>query len=108
MFLLIYSSHICVIRFSEYLAYEILHTDLILGEAFCVYIFFYFPDLGLSVYNGLHLQWFAFFFFDGLTEKQRVNCLPHPKHITCFGNSENSCFFLRPLLPSACYAGCEK
>ena len=77
------------------------YTDLIIGEAFCVYIFFYFPDLGLSVYNGLHV-------FDGLTEKQRVNCLPHPKHITCFGNSENSHFFLRPLLPSACYAGCEK
>ena len=56
----------------------------------------------VCIYNGLH------FFFDGLTEKQRVNCLPHPKHITCFGNSENSCFFLRPLLPSACYAGCEK
>ena len=28
-------------------------TDLILGEAFCIFIFFYFPDSGLSVLNGL-------------------------------------------------------
>ena len=27
-------------------------TDLILGEAFCVFIFFYFLDSGLSVLNG--------------------------------------------------------
>ena len=25
-------------------------TDLILGEAFCIFIFFYFPDSGLSVF----------------------------------------------------------
>ena len=29
-------------------------TDLILGEAFCIFIFFHFPDSGLSVFNGLH------------------------------------------------------
>ena len=28
-------------------------TDLILGEAFCLFIFFYFLDSGLSVLNGL-------------------------------------------------------
>ena len=29
------------------------HADLILGEAFCIFIFFYFLDSGLSVLNGL-------------------------------------------------------
>ena len=29
-------------------------TDLILGEAFCIFTFFHFPDSGLSVFNGLH------------------------------------------------------
>ena len=29
------------------------HTDLILGEAFFIFIFFYFPDSALSVLNGL-------------------------------------------------------
>ena len=29
-------------------------TDLILGEAFGMFIFFYFPDSGLSVLTGLH------------------------------------------------------
>ena len=28
-------------------------TDLILGEAFCIFIFFYFLDSGLSVLNSL-------------------------------------------------------
>ena len=28
-------------------------TDLILGEAFCIFIFFYFVDSGLSLLNGL-------------------------------------------------------
>ena len=28
-------------------------TDLILGEAFCIFTFFYFPHSGLSVLNGL-------------------------------------------------------
>ena len=28
-------------------------TDLILGEAFCIFIFFYFLDSGLSVFSGL-------------------------------------------------------
>ena len=29
------------------------HTGLILSEAFCIFIFFYFLDSGLSVLNGL-------------------------------------------------------
>ena len=29
-------------------------TDLIHGEAFCIFIFFHFPDSGLSVLIGLH------------------------------------------------------
>ena len=29
------------------------HTDLTLGEAFCILIFLYFPDFELSVLNGL-------------------------------------------------------
>jgi len=47
-------------------------TDLILGEAFC--IFFHFPDSGLPVLSGFHF----YSFFDGvilkktcLTEKLR-------------------------------------
>ena len=28
-------------------------SDLILGEAFCIFIYFYFLDSGLSVLNGL-------------------------------------------------------
>ena len=28
-------------------------TDLILGKVFCLFIFFYFQDSGLSVSNGL-------------------------------------------------------
>ena len=31
-------------------------TNLILGEAFCIFIFFYFLDSGLSVLNGLQLN----------------------------------------------------
>ena len=31
-------------------------TDLILGEAFCIFIFFYFLDSGLSVLNGLQFH----------------------------------------------------
>ena len=65
------------------------YTDLILGEAFCVYIFFYFPDLGLSVYNGLR------FFFYGLTEKQRVNC-----HLT--PNTEPVKLGIQKTLVSSC------
>ena len=30
------------------------HTDLILGEAFCIFIFFHFSDSGLSALTGLH------------------------------------------------------
>ena len=43
-------------------------TDLILGEAFCIFIFFYFLDSGLSVLNGLQ------FYFDCVTVKT-----PHRK-----------------------------
>ena len=37
--------------------------DLILGEAFCIFIFFHFPDSGLSLLNDLRL------IFDGVTVK---------------------------------------
>ena len=45
-------------------------TDLILGEAFCIFIFFYFLDSGLSVLNGCN------FIFDCVTVKT-----PHRKDI---------------------------
>ena len=38
-------------------------TDLILGEAICILIFFRFPDSGLSVLNV------CIFIFDGVTVK---------------------------------------
>ena len=38
-------------------------TDLILGGAFCIFIFFYFLDSGLSALNGLQ------FYFDCVTVK---------------------------------------
>ena len=31
-------------------------TDLILGKAFCIFIFFHFPDAELSVLTGLHFH----------------------------------------------------
>ena len=31
-------------------------TELIFGKAFCLFIFFYFPDSELSVLNGLHFN----------------------------------------------------
>ena len=37
--------------------------DLILGEAFCIFIFFHFPVSGLSLLNDLPL------IFDGVTVK---------------------------------------
>ena len=50
--------------FSESLAYEYYYrTDLILGEAFCIFILFHFPDSGLSVLTNLY------FYFDGVTIK---------------------------------------
>ena len=45
-------------------------TDLILDEAFGMFIFFYFPDSGLSVLTGFH------FYFDGVIVK-------HLLHIIC-------------------------
>ena len=38
-------------RISRIMKYR---TDLSLGEAFCIFIFFHFPDSGLSVLNGMH------------------------------------------------------
>ena len=38
-------------------------TDLILGEAFCIFIFFYSPDFGLGIFYG------CIFIFDGVTVK---------------------------------------
>ena len=43
-------------------------TDLILGEAFCIFIFFYFLDSGLSVLNGLQ---FYFWLRDSENPKYR-------------------------------------
>ena len=45
---------ICVKRFSEYLAYEILHRPDSC-QCVCIFIFFHLPDSRLSVLNGLHL-----------------------------------------------------
>ena len=45
---------ICVKRFSEYLAYEILHRPDSC-KCVCIFIFFHLPDSRLSVLNGLHL-----------------------------------------------------
>ena len=40
--------------------------DLVLGKAFCIFIFFHFPDSGLSVLTA----WFScIFIFDGVTVK---------------------------------------
>ena len=67
MFLLVSGGHICApqhgvsiqsfinlgkpfFRMASHIKYR---TDLILGEAFCMFIFFYFLDAGLSVLNGL-------------------------------------------------------
>ena len=38
-------------RISHIMKYR---TDLSLGEAFWIFIFFHFPDSGLSVLNGMH------------------------------------------------------
>ena len=45
---------IWVKRFSEYLAYEILHRPDS-WQGFCILTFFHFPDSRLCVLNGLHL-----------------------------------------------------
>ena len=52
-------------KFGKNLFPNILHMtyprDLILGDTFCIFIFFHFPEnSGLSVLNGLH------FTFDGV------------------------------------------
>ena len=57
-------------------------TDLILGEAFCIFIFFYFLDSGLSVLNGLQ---FYFWFRDSenpqleeeITKLKEVEIVPY-------------------------------
>ena len=49
-------------------------TDLSLGEAFCIFIFFHFPDSGLSVLNGMH---FYFWWCDG---ENREMSLAFPKN----------------------------
>ena len=58
-------------------------TDLILGEAFCIFIFFYFLDSGLSVFNGLqcyfwlhnskckHFMWTGPVWFIHMIERER-------------------------------------
>ena len=71
MFVLASGRHICVTQrdiniASPYKALQIwvkpfpnishmkLRTDLILGEDFCIFIFFHFLDSGLPVLNSLH------------------------------------------------------
>ena len=34
-------------------------TDLVVGEAFCIFIFFHFPDSGLFALNGLHFYFYS-------------------------------------------------
>ena len=46
-------------------------TDLILGEAFCLFIFFYFLDSGLSVLNGLQ---FYFWLRDSENRELKAIC----------------------------------
>jgi len=46
-------------------------TDLILAEAFCIFVFFHFPDSGLSVLTGLH------FIVDGVTVKTENMLIVH-------------------------------
>ena len=50
--------HTKLYKFSENVFPNKLHLkyckDLILGKAFCIFIFFHFPDSRLSVLNGLH------------------------------------------------------
>jgi len=81
MFLLVSGGHICAPRRDTSMAspYTKLYTsgqnvfpnilfmnystDLILGKAFCIFIFFHFPDAELSVLTGLH------FYFWNMTKK---------------------------------------
>ena len=50
--------------------------DLILGEAFCIFIFFHFPDSGLSLLNDLLL------IFDGVTVKTEKRNMRRNTQIT--------------------------
>ena len=52
------------------------HTDLVVGEAFCIFIFFHFPNSGLSVLNGLH------FIFMASQWKQRMDYFDDQHTIT--------------------------
>ena len=52
-------------------------TDLILGEAFCIFIFFYFLDSGLSVLNGLQ---FYFRLRDSENREYRIGLPFKPKY----------------------------
>ena len=53
MFLLVSGGHICE-RFSEYLAYKLLHRPDSWQGSVCTFIFFHFPDSRLSVLKGFH------------------------------------------------------
>ena len=65
-------------------------TDLILGEAFC--IFFHFPDSGLAVLTGLH-----FYTFSPPRETKRESLgETYPKHSVGAGGA----FDLRSMLPA--------
>ena len=56
-----------VVDFISYINYCI---DLILGKAFCIFIFFHFPDSRLSVLKGFH---FYFCFLTWLKTENMVN-----------------------------------
>ena len=54
--------------------------DLILGDAFCIFIFFHFPDSGLSVL--LYGLLFFFLLWDGVTvETEAKNQAPYTQAV---------------------------
>ena len=67
--------------------------DLILGKAFCIFIFFHFPDSRLSVLKGFH------FYFCFLTWVKTENRLQK----FCFGTSLFVFNFSRPTLATRIY-----
>ena len=56
-------------------------TDLILGKAFCIFIFFYFLDSGLSVLNGLQ---FYFWLRTNDVKLTNLQCLCEVCHFPHF------------------------
>ena len=61
-------------------------TDLILGKAFCTFIFFHFPDAELSVLTGLH---FYFWWHD--KENTEYNTIQYaPLHLLLFSSKNKN------------------